>query len=329
MTTTNASYGLSCPQRWEKKSERPTTSNKLYTVRRYLEHGRNPNTSSHYIHPNVGYSDCPSLPLLLFAFILSHLLLTCFVPVGYASVCLTNVLGQTVVLKKILDGSSMEEERIFAKLLKDVKHTNIVELIGVCESPVSIIMEYLASFRPFGREQTFTKLDELLSYMSLEDIFNKLNKIANFITRDILQDWDASSRPGWPRSRVPLGGQNNKSLDNKKTQFLTNDNDPIIPRKHMRYLGVHMSTDLTFNYHIYNVVKKGTNLAHWILHAFRTRATFPMKILLKTLLVPVLEYACLVPKLCWPYLPAQGDKSVSSLFRPSSSAGSRSFWSLT
>ena len=44
-------------------------------------------------------------------------------------------------------------------------------------------------------------------------------------------------------------------------------------------------TDFTFDYHIYNVVKKG---------AFRTRATFPMMILLKTILMPVLEYACLI-----------------------------------
>ena len=58
------------------------------------------------------------------------------------------------------------------------------------------------------------------------------------------------------------------------------NNDPITPQKHVRDLGVHMSTDLTFNYYINNVVKKGINIAHWILRIFRTRAT--MKILLKT-----------------------------------------------
>ena len=127
---------------------------------------------------------------------------------------------------------------------------------------------------------------------------------------DDTKAWDASSRHRQLQGDLGVvyqwADKNNKSLngqkfqhlhigkDKKIPQFLTNDNDPITPRKHVRDLGVHMSSDLTFNYHIYNVVKKGTNLSHWILRTFRTRPTFPMKILLKTLLVPVLEYACLV-----------------------------------
>ena len=36
------------------------------------------------------------------------------------------------------------------------------------------------------------------------------------------------------------------------------NNDPITPWKHVRDLGVHMSTDLKFNYYIYNVVRAPT-----------------------------------------------------------------------
>ena len=35
-------------------------------------------------------------------------------------------------------------------------------------------------------------------------------------------------------------------------------------------------------------------MASWILRVFRTRNTFPMLILLKTVLIPVVEYACVL-----------------------------------
>ena len=42
------------------------------------------------------------------------------------------------------------------------------------------------------------------------------------------------------------------------------------------------------------MVKKALNVANWILRTFRTRETFPMLILLKTVLLPAVEYACVI-----------------------------------
>ena len=51
-----------------------------------------------------------------------------------------------------------------------------------------------------------------------------------------------------------------------------------------------MPSNLTFDYHITNMVGKAAALSAWILRIFRTRESFPLKTLLKALLVPVMEY---------------------------------------
>ena len=51
-----------------------------------------------------------------------------------------------------------------------------------------------------------------------------------------------------------------------------------------------MSSDLTFKKHIVNMVGKAVAISAWILRTFKTRESYPMKTLLKSLLVPLLEY---------------------------------------
>ena len=91
----------------------------------------------------------------------------------------------------MLKGAGLDDKLIFAKeaeLLAKINHPNIVKLIGVCEEPVIIVMEFLEfSLRPFGREDTFTDVDALLCYLSDEDIYYHFPKIGNFIARDLVQ----------------------------------------------------------------------------------------------------------------------------------------------
>ena len=51
---------------------------------------------------------------------------------------------------------------------------------------------------------------------------------------------------------------------------------------------------MKFKYHITNMVKKALNVSNWILRTFITRETYPMLTLLKTVLLPHLEYASVV-----------------------------------
>ena len=55
-----------------------------------------------------------------------------------------------------------------------------------------------------------------------------------------------------------------------------------------------MSNDSSFNYHIANIVKSAQKVSAWILRTFLSRERKVMKVLLQTILVHQLEYACVV-----------------------------------
>ena len=67
----------------------------------------------------------------------------------------------------------------------------------------------------------------------------------------------------------------------------------------MRDLGVSMSSNCTFDFHISNLYKRCSNLAGWILRTFTTRDPQVMLTLYKTLVMSRLEYAS---QLWSPYL---------------------------
>ena len=93
-----------------------------------------------------------------------------------------------IFVKKVKSQSSYVRD-IFAKealLIRKIRHKNIVSLIAVCEDLVSIMMEYcMFSFIPFQRIKKFNSLDQLLQYISTEDLFTYFPGILNFTARDI------------------------------------------------------------------------------------------------------------------------------------------------
>ena len=93
-----------------------------------------------------------------------------------------------VFVKKVKSQSSYVRD-IFAKealLMSKIHHENIVSLICVNEDPVAIMMEYCVfSFTPFQRIEKFNSLDQLLQYLSTEDLFTYFPGILNFMASDI------------------------------------------------------------------------------------------------------------------------------------------------
>ena len=73
----------------------------------------------------------------------------------------------------------------------------------------------------------------------------------------------------------------------------------IGPSTHVRDLGVSMSSNCTFDFHISNLYKRCSNLAGWILRTFTTRDPQVMLTLYKSLVMSRLEYAS---QLWSPYL---------------------------
>ena len=73
----------------------------------------------------------------------------------------------------------------------------------------------------------------------------------------------------------------------------------IGPCTHVRDLGVPMSSNCTFDFHISNLYKRCSNLADWILRTFTIRDPQVMLILYKSLVMSRLEY---ISQLWSPYL---------------------------
>ena len=74
----------------------------------------------------------------------------------------------------------------------------------------------------------------------------------------------------------------------------------IGPSTHVRDLGVSMSSNCTFDFHIFNIYKRCSNIAGWILRTFTIRDPQVMLTLYKSLVMSRLMYAS---QLNWsPYL---------------------------
>ena len=80
----------------------------------------------------------------------------------------------------------------------------------------------------------------------------------------------------------------------------TNPNMEIIPpSRNVLDLGIYMSGDCTFNYHISSLSKKCANLSGWILRTFYTRDCIIMLTLFKSIVLSRLDYGS---QLCSPFL---------------------------
>ena len=74
-----------------------------------------------------------------------------------------------------------------ALVLSQIKHENIIRLLGVCDDPVSIMTEYCCfSLRPFQRNEQFNSLDQLLLFLHSQDLFSFFPTIGNSIVKDIV-----------------------------------------------------------------------------------------------------------------------------------------------
>ena len=81
----------------------------------------------------------------------------------------------------------------------------------------------------------------------------------------------------------------NKNLDDN-TKYHADDGSEIDYEHHLKDLGVTVSDNGTFDQHIHNIVLQARQKSGWIFRTFHTRARFPMIILWKQLVRPILDY---------------------------------------
>ena len=73
------------------------------------------------------------------------------------------------------------------RLLNTIDHKNIVKLLGVSETPLVIMMEYLEfSFMPFDRSECVNSLDKLLNILDKDDLVKDFQGNGNYIASDII-----------------------------------------------------------------------------------------------------------------------------------------------
>ena len=70
------------------------------------------------------------------------------------------------------------------------------------------------------------------------------------------------------------------------------DSNIIDDKEQVRDLGIMMSNTATFTIHIRNVVKKARDKMGWVLREFQSLKRSLMLTLLKSLIIPLLEYCC-------------------------------------
>ena len=78
---------------------------------------------------------------------------------------------------------------------------------------------------------------------------------------------------------------------NKELKILYQHHDKEIKgSQHVKDLGVYTSEDMSNKYHITEMTTNATNFASWLLRTFSTRDPEPMLLLLKTYIIPRVEY---------------------------------------
>jgi len=77
-------------------------------------------------------------------------------------------------------------------------------------------------------------------------------------------------------------------------RYKGSDGTNIEQIKTVRDLGLHITEDLSFNHHIHTLIKRGNQMAGWILRVFRGRSRDLLVPLLKQLIIPRVEYCSIL-----------------------------------
>ena len=85
----------------------------------------------------------------------------------------------------------------------------------------------------------------------------------------------------------------NNDIKNQSS-YKSNTGSEIEVKDHVKDLGIIMSSDCTFHEHISQTVDAAKSLTGWILRTFYTRSALPMLTLWKSLVLPKLDYCCIL-----------------------------------
>ena len=124
--------------------------------------------------------------MLIITFVNCHVL----GPATFAVVEKCKYKNNIVAVKKLHSNLPQNVTNIFTKealLLRRISSKNVVKILGVCENPISIMMEHLEfSFVPFGRDIKVNSLGKLLDVFDSGNLLPFFPGIGNNNASDII-----------------------------------------------------------------------------------------------------------------------------------------------
>ena len=105
-------------------------------------------------------------------------------------------------------------------------------------------------------------------------------------------DWAETNNIKFNSSKFNYVCYHTKNSPNNENIYISPTHDIIKSATTFRDLGVTMSNSCDFNAHIDKTVKICSRLVGWISRTFTTHDSTTMLTLLKSIVLPILEYAC-------------------------------------
>ena len=105
-----------------------------------------------------------------------------------------------------------------------------------------------------------------------------------------IYDWTEISNMTFNETKFELLRYGTNDLLKVNTEYISPSGKVIDAKQEVKDLGIHMTDDASFDYHITQIAEKAKHMTSWILRTFKTRESLPMLTLWKSLVIPILEY---------------------------------------
>jgi hypothetical protein len=181
-----------------------------------------------------------------------------------------------ITQKVVVDGISSSVKEVISGVPQGSVLGPLLFLIMIGDIDKSVLTAFLSSFADD------TRLGHRVKCM--EDLQNFQQDL------DSIYLWATKSNMEFNSSKFECIRYGNVKFPD--TKQLNNQGEPIVTKEHVKDLGVYMSQDGTFKYHIRNVVVESRKMSNWVLRTFQSREATPMVTLFTSIVRPKLEYGC-------------------------------------
>ena len=135
----------------------------------------------------------------------------------------------------------------------------------------------------------------LISFADDTQIYSKINDVTdcNTLQQDLnnVYDWASTNNMSFNAQKFYYVSFSPNKYYSLANVYTNPEYNIISPSSNVLDLGVYMSSNCTFDFHVANVYKRCSNLTGCILRTFNTRETISMMTLFKSLVLSRLDYA--------------------------------------